>query len=103
MRFACELRKPLYAAVPIYAAHGSLFVFHRSYFDMGGDLSHGTFLFGEEIFVAETILRLGLTILYDPRFCVVHKEHLTTGQLPSRKVASFARDSSKFCSSSFFR
>lgn len=41
----------------IYAPFGAFIVFHRQYFESGGHLSYGSFLFGEEIFITETARR----------------------------------------------
>lgn len=87
----------------IYAPHGSFVVFHRSYFEAGGSLDHGAFLFGEEVFVAETVRRLGLTVTYDPRLVVVHREHAATGVLKNRKRFLYVREASAYCADKFFR
>jgi GT2 family glycosyltransferase len=63
---------------PIYAPHGSIIAFHRRYFDAGGTLAHPTFLFNEELTVAETCRRLGLKIIYNPTLWVSHHEHQAT-------------------------
>lgn len=86
----------------IYAAHGACIAFRCQYFEGGGDLCYGAFLFGEEIFVAETVRRLGLTIGYDPRLRVIHSEHKTTGYLPSQKMASFMGQAAAYCAKKFF-
>jgi len=88
--------------VPIYAAHGACIAFRKSYFEAGGTLQHGAFLFGEEIFVAETVRRLGLSIAYDPRLRVFHEEHKTTGQWPTRLMASYMEQAAVYCSDTFF-
>lgn len=87
----------------IYAAHGSFIVFHRSYFEAGGNLDHGAFLFGEEVFVAETIRRLGLTAIYDPRLVVLHREHAATGVLKNQKRFLYVREATAYCADNFFR
>lgn len=63
---------------PIYAPHGAFIVFRRSYFEGGGDLAYGGFLYGEEVFIGETARRLGLRVGYDPALVVQHDEHATT-------------------------
>ena len=50
----------------IYAPHGSCIIFNENYFKNGGNFKHISFLFGEEIFVAETARRLNLNVLYEP-------------------------------------
>lgn len=96
-----KMRQPAPSA--IYAPHGSFIVFHRSYFEAGGSLDHGAFLFGEEVFVAETVRRLGLTVTYDPRLVVVHREHAATGVLKNRKRFLYVREASAYCADKFFR
>ena len=86
----------------IYAPHGSFVLFHRRYFEAGGNLDHGAFLFGEEVFVAETARRLGLPVEYDPRLALLHREHATTGLFKNRKVARFQWEASAYCAEEFF-
>lgn len=88
--------------ISIYAPHGSFIVFHRSYFESGGTLAHGCFLFGEEIFVAETARRLNLNILYDPRLKVIHKGHASTNIFKSRYVLHYMREAAVYCADEFF-
>ena len=89
--------------VSIYAPHGSFIVFHRSYFESGGTLAHGCFLFGEEIFVAETARRLNLNILYDPRLKVIHKGHVSTNIFKSRHIFRYMKEAAIYCADEFFR
>jgi GT2 family glycosyltransferase len=60
----------------IYAPHGSFVVFSREYFQRGNALNAGSFLFGEEIFVAESCRRAGLPVVWVPSLQVVHDEHV---------------------------
>jgi len=63
----------------IYAPHGSCMVFKNTYFTKGGTLDMPNFLFGEEIFVAETAAGLGLDVIYYPRMVIYDYEHASTG------------------------
>ncbi len=94
---------PVSKPVKIYAPHGAFIIFHNSYFDAGGDFNYGAFLFGEEIFVAEAVLNLGLSMVYDSRLEVVHKEHTATGTFKSREMVKHIAESSAYCANSFFR
>lgn len=87
----------------IYAPHGSFIIFHRSYFEAGGSFDHGVFLFGEEVFIAETARRLGLTITYDPSLAVLHHEHVSTGIFMNWKMARYVREASAYCADEFFQ
>lgn len=77
----------------IYAPHGSFIIFNRRYFDRGGNLNVGTFLYAEEAFVAETCRRIGEHVLYDPSIVVVHNEHVCTANHPRiRELQLTAKD-----------
>lgn len=57
----------------IYSTHGSLMVFHNRFFERGGTLEYGGFLYGEEIHVAEQVRRMGLNILWAPSLQAHHQ------------------------------
>lgn len=86
----------------IYAPHGSLLILSKSYFDRGGDLQFPQFLFGEEIYIAETLRKLGLSVLYEPSLRVVHDEHRSTKLFKPRKVVAYAAASAAYCANVFF-
>ena len=62
----------------IYAAHGSLVCVSREFFTAGGSLSRRRRLFGEEVFLAEQMARLGARTVYLPSLRAVHEAHATT-------------------------
>lgn len=68
----------------IYAPHGSFLIFSRRFFEAGGFLDDGMFLYGEEISVAEICRSLRLPIVFEPQLEVWHDEHATTGQAITR-------------------
>jgi GT2 family glycosyltransferase len=87
----------------IYAAHGACFIFSRYYFQRGGTLNYPVFLYGEEFFVAETVRKLGLRIVYDPRLKVISNDHVATGRFPrSRQIASYHYESALFVADTYF-
>ncbi len=88
--------------INIYAPHGSFIIFHRSYFDAGGNLNHGSFLFGEEIFIAETVRRLSLKVQYDPRIVVNHNEHSTTSFIKNRMIGKYLSNTYDYIYKEFF-
>lgn len=87
---------------PIYAPFGAFIIFHRSYFERGGSLDYGCFLYGEEIFVAESIRRLNLSIMYDPRLKIIHRHHQVTSMIPSKIRAHYAREAIRYLVDTFF-
>jgi len=97
-------KRPLPVVKPeaIYAPHGSLMFFHHSYFSRGGNLCHGSFLFGEEIFVGETARKLGCTVIYDPRLAAEHRQKTPSTIIHDSTLARYASDSAAFLAREFF-
>jgi phenylacetate-CoA ligase len=86
----------------IYAPFGGCFIFNESYFLAGGTLRHGAFLFGEELFVAETARNLKLKIIYDPSLVIAHDDHGATRLLPSRRLAMHTLQAIDYIFNTFF-
>jgi hypothetical protein len=80
------------ARARIYAPHGSFFIFSRRYFEAGGFIDDGCFLYAEEIRVAETCWRLGLPVIHDPDLKVSHNDSQTTGRMLTRKGYRLQRE-----------
>ncbi len=86
----------------IYAPHGACILFRGRYFEAGGTLNHPCFLFGEEVFVAETARTLGMTIHYAPELKIIHQEHITTGIKRTRSMAAYVAASTAHCADTYF-
>jgi GT2 family glycosyltransferase len=90
-------------SVPIYASHGSCMILNRRYFVSGGSIEYPIFLFGEEIFVAETARQLGLLVVHCPQLWVLDKEHRSTGgALKSRRVAGYMNEATRYLVQKYF-
>jgi GT2 family glycosyltransferase len=89
-------------AASIYAPHGSCMIFNRRYFSAGGTFDYSVFLFGEEIFVAETAKGLGLAVSYCPWLQILDGEHASTGIIRSRKVAGYMKDATNYLVEHYF-
>jgi len=81
---------------PIYAPHGAFIIFSRIYFERGGYIDDGAFLYGEEIGAAEAAARAGLSVIFEPSLKVVHNEHQSTGNKLSRATFGYKRDALKY-------
>ena len=86
----------------IYAPHGSFMIFSRQYFERAGSLDFPCFLFGEEIFVAETARSIGLDVVYEPSLQLLHDEHLVTRRFWSRQKVRYQHESIKYLMDAFF-
>jgi GT2 family glycosyltransferase len=87
----------------IYAPHGSCLVFRKTYFSSGGTLDLPNFLFGEEIFVAETAARLGLDVIYDPELIIHDYEHASVGFIVTPRINKYYRESNKMILDKYYR
>jgi GT2 family glycosyltransferase len=90
----------------IYAAQGAFFIFNKRYFAKGEDLSHASFLYGEEITVAEKCRRQNLEIQYEPELRVWHQEHGAIGLRDfflGRNIFEYRKESSRKIYELFFK
>lgn len=71
---------------PIYAPHGSFVIFSRQFFDAGGFIDDGCFMYAEEFSIAEMSIRLGVPVIHEPTLRVRHKEGQSTGRMLSRDI-----------------
>jgi len=69
----------------IYAPHGSFMLLNRRYFELGGSLECRSFMYGEEIHLAERCRRLRLSAVWIPLLNVRHDAKTST------KLAGSAR------------
>ena len=77
-------------------------IFSSEYFRAGGSLDFPGFLFGEEVYLAETLRKLGLDAVYEPSLEVVHQEHKSTRLVKSRKMAREVASSAAYCADTYF-
>jgi GT2 family glycosyltransferase len=87
---------------PIYAGHGSLFLFLPAYFANGASLAFGSFLYAEELFVAEMCLDAGLKCYHDTSLHADHISHITTSALPSEQRRKWQHQSLSYIKQRFF-
>jgi GT2 family glycosyltransferase len=87
----------------IYAPHGSVLLFRRHFFERGGTLQFGSFLYGEEIFLAETARVTGQAVWWQPDLQVVHVTRQTTEHVAAEHRRRWERESARYLYRTFFR
>lgn len=87
----------------IYAPHGAAMFFRRSFFQQGGTLRFGSFMFGEELHIAEQARRMDVGVVYEPSCRVLHNAHAVVGKLPSATSRAWRAQSSDYIWSEYFR
>jgi Predicted glycosyltransferases len=86
----------------IYAAHGSFIIFHRNYFQKSGNFKHISFLYGEELFVAENCRKLQLQVQYHPELKIYDFEHVSTGFFKKKRISDMEHQSLKKLVESYY-
>jgi GT2 family glycosyltransferase len=75
----------------VYAPHGAFLIFSQSYFEAGGYIDDGFFLYAEEFSVAEICRQLQLRVVHDPGLQVWHNAHQVTGRMCNRTTFEYGR------------
>jgi len=86
----------------IYAGHGSLMVLHRKFFQKGGTLRFGGFLYGEEIHLAEQMNRLGLKVQWTPSLRAMHQGAGVLEQIPITRRRIWWEESYRYLRNLYF-
>lgn len=67
----------------IYAAHGSFMLFTKAVSDFLQNMRFPSFMFCEELFIAENLRNLGLKTLFMPQLVVNDIDHVSTSKMKS--------------------
>lgn len=86
----------------MYAAHGSIMLFTKFYFNQGASIDYPRFLFGEEVFVAEESRLKGLKTIYTPELKIYDKEHGSTSKEADKFISLEHVKSYKYLLDSYF-
>ncbi|MDR3047377.1 MAG: hypothetical protein LBU51_07170 [Bacteroidales bacterium] len=73
----------------IYAGHGSCMIFSGSFIHKITPFQFPTFLFCEEIFLAELLIQHHLTVYYEPSIKVQDLEHINTGNINYKRLCQW--------------
>jgi len=87
----------------IYAPQGSCIIFSKLFFEKGGTLNYPSFLYQEEIYIAEIARKMDLNIIYVPKLRVWHKGHDFAGVIRSRAIAAYIADSARYIADTYFQ
>ena len=68
----------------IYAAHGSFMIFTNKAANFLENMKFPTFMFCEELFVAENLLQKKLRTVYRPSICINDIDHVSTSKMKSK-------------------
>lgn len=88
--------------LPVYAPHGAFLIFSKRFFESGGYIDDGFFLYAEEFAVAEICRRLNLPIIHDPGLRVWHHAHAVTGRMCNRNTFQYGREGLNYALRTYF-
>lgn len=80
----------------IFSAHGAFIIFSRDYFEKGGFIDDGYFLYGEEDSIAGICKEKNLSIRYTDKLKVYHHEGVSTNLTLSRKKFEWQSEAYKY-------
>jgi GT2 family glycosyltransferase len=86
----------------VYAPHGAFLIFSRAYFEAGGYIDDGFFLYAEELSVAEICRRLNLPVVHDRELRVLHDGRQVTGRLCNRVSFRQGREGLEYALRTYF-
>jgi GT2 family glycosyltransferase len=87
----------------VYAVHGSFLIFTKSFFDKGNTLKFPSFLYAEELFIAEQCLKNNSKIYYNSDLNIFHKEHATSRFIKNRKHVEWLKQSLNYIYHSYYK
>lgn len=86
----------------IYAAHGSFIIFNQIFFKQGGIIDYPIFLFGEEMYVAETMKRMKLKIQYTQSIKIFDFDHGSTSKENTTFISAEHRKALKYILKNYY-
>lgn len=94
--------QPQYPEMDIYAGHGSFMLLTRSFFESYKEIHYPIFLFGEELFLAEEILKAGKKVRYVPSLVIYDNEHVSTSTIKKKTYFKYNQDSIKYILDTYY-
>lgn len=94
--------QPQYPEMDIYAGHGSFMILTRSFFESYKEIHYPIFLFGEELFLAEEILKAGKKVRYVPSLVIYDNEHVSTSTIKKKTYFKYNQDSIKYILDTYY-
>jgi hypothetical protein len=92
----------VYPACKIYAGHGSFMLFTRAFIDQYPELHYPTFMYGEEIYMAELVRATQLKVRYIPTLRIANTGNISTGLVNQTQKSAWSKESLYAIKNQFF-
>lgn len=86
----------------VYAPHGAFVLFPREFFQRGGTLAFDSFMFMEELHIAEQARRANLPVFFAPDLRITHYAHQSVSGVVSRVRRQWALRSARSTYRTYF-
>lgn len=83
----------VYPACDIYAGHGSFMLFTKSFVQMYSDMHYPTFMYGEEIYMAELVRIAQQKVHYFPTLRIANSGNISTGLINQALKSKWSEES----------
>ena len=92
-----------YPSCEIYAGHGSFMLFTKAFVEQYPELHFPTFMYGEEIWLAELTRAAKLGVQYVPALLISNTGNISTGLINQAQKSKWSKESLSFIYNQFFR
>ena len=97
-----ERKNSLLENQEIYTGHGACLIINKCYFEKGGNLNYGSFLFGEELYIAEMIKNIHGLVYFDNRLKLNHNEHRSINKEKRKQINQYYYNSMEYLYKKFY-
>lgn len=87
----------------IFSPHGAFIILSKSYFEKGGYIEDGYFLYGEEDSIAAIAEENKMKIGFVPHLRILHSESINTGKILTRAKYNYQKYANKYISRKYAR
>ena len=94
--------KTLFQTCDIYAGHGSFMLFTKAFVQNNPELHYPTFMYGEEIYMAELIKKSHLKVSYIPTLHISNTGNISTGLIHQERKSKWSKESLNTIRKMFF-
>lgn len=95
-------KKTLFQTCDIYAGHGSFMLFTKAFVLNYPELHYPTFMYGEEIYMAELIKKSQLKVRYTPTLHIANTGNISTGLIHQDRKSKWSKESLNTIRKMFF-
>ncbi len=96
-------KKPIYPACDIYAGHGSFMLFTKAFVNKNAELHFPSFMYGEEIYMAELVRKAQLKVSYCPTLHIANTGNISTGLINQTQKSKWSKESLHALYTTYFK